>query len=141
MSAWLLGLPFPVVLGVITGLLDLIPQVGATVAAVILTCVALTVGTTEAVITVIIQLVYQQLENYVIAPIVYREAVDLTPLTTIVSVLVAGALLGVVGAILAVPFAAVVKLVIREAGGPRRERMAALRAAGDPGQPAAAASQ
>jgi len=129
-SAWLLGLPFPVVLGVITGLLDLIPQVGATVAAVILTCVALTVGTTEAVITVIIQLVYQQLENYVIAPIVYREAVALTPLTTIVSVLVAGALLGVVGAILAVPFAAVVKLVIGEAGKPRRERMAALRATG-----------
>jgi predicted PurR-regulated permease PerM len=127
-SAWLLGLPFPVVLGVITGLLDLIPQVGATVAAVILTCVALTVGTTEAVITVIIQLVYQQLENYVIAPIVYREAVDLTPLTTIVSVLVAGALLGVVGAILAVPFAAVIKLVIGEAGKPRRERLAALRA-------------
>ena len=124
------GLPFPLVLGVITGLLDLIPQVGATVAAVILVAVALTVGTTEAVITVIIQLVYQQLENYVIAPIVYRQAVSLTPLTTIVSVLVAGALLGVVGAILAVPFAAVVKLVIEEAGKPRRERMAALRATG-----------
>jgi predicted PurR-regulated permease PerM len=126
-SSWLLGLPFPIVLGVITGLLDLIPQVGATVAAVILTCVALTVGTAEAVITVIIQLVYQQLENYVIAPIVYRRAVELTPLTTIVSVLVAGSLLGVVGAILAVPFAAVIKLVIREAGAPRRARMEAMR--------------
>ena len=54
--------------------------------------------------------------------------------------LVAGALLGVVGAILAVPFAAVIKLVLREAGGPRRERMAALRASGDPGQPAGAAA-
>ena len=77
-SAWLLGLPFPIVLAVITGLLDLIPQVGATVAAVILTFVALTVGTTEAIITVIIQLVYQQLENYVVAPIVYRRAVELS---------------------------------------------------------------
>jgi len=48
-------------------------------------------------------------------------------LTTIVSVLVAGSLLGVVGAILAVPFAAVVKLVIREAGAPRRSRMEAMR--------------
>jgi len=127
-SSWLLGLPFPIVLGVITGLLDLIPQVGATVAAVILTFVALTVGTTEAIITVIIQLVYQQLENYVVAPIVYRRAVELSGLTTILSVLVAGSLLGVVGAILAVPFAAIIKIVLREASAPRRERMEALRA-------------
>jgi predicted PurR-regulated permease PerM len=127
LSAWILGLPFPLVLAVITGLLDLIPQVGATVAAVILTIVALTVGTTEAVITVIIQLVYQQLENYVIYPIVYRQAVELSGFTTIVAVLIAGSLLGVVGAILAVPFAAVIKTVLREAGAPRRARMAALR--------------
>jgi predicted PurR-regulated permease PerM len=126
-SAWILGLPFPLVLAVITGLLDLIPQVGATVAAVILTIVALTVGTTEAVIMVIIQLVYQQLENYVIYPIVYRQAVELSGFTTIVAVLIAGSLLGVVGAILAVPFAAVIKTVLREAGAPRRARMAALR--------------
>jgi len=127
-SAWLLGLPFPIVLGVITGLLDLIPQVGATVAAVILVAVALTVGTTEAVIMLVIQLVYQQLENYVIYPIVYRRAVELSGFTTIVAVLIAGSLLGVVGAILAVPFAAVIKTVLREAGSPRRARMAALRA-------------
>jgi predicted PurR-regulated permease PerM len=127
-SSWLLGLPFPVVLGVITGLLDLIPQVGATVAAVILVGVALTVGTTEAIITLIIQLVYQQLENYVVAPIVYRRAVELSGLTTILAVLVASSLLGIVGAILAVPFAAVVKIVLREASAGRRERMAALRA-------------
>ena len=128
-SAWILGLPFPIVLAVITGLLDLIPQVGATVAAVILVGVALTVGTTEAVIMLVIQLVYQQVENYIIYPIVYRQAVELSPFTTIVAVLVAGSLLGVVGAILAVPFAAIVKTVLREAGNPRRERMAALREA------------
>jgi predicted PurR-regulated permease PerM len=126
-SAWLLGLPFPVVLAVITGFLDLIPQVGATVAAVILVAVALTVGTTEAIVMLIIQLIYQQVENYVVYPIVYRRAVELSAFTTIVSVLIAGSLLGVVGAILAVPFAAVVKTVLREAGAPRRERMAALR--------------
>jgi predicted PurR-regulated permease PerM len=126
-SAWALGLPFPLVLAVMTGLLDLIPQVGATVAAVILVAVALTVGTTEAVITLIIQLVYQQVENYIIYPIVYRRAVELSGFTTIVAVLIAGSILGVVGAILAVPFAAVIKTVLREAGAPRRARMAALR--------------
>jgi predicted PurR-regulated permease PerM len=127
LSAWAFGLPFPVVLALITGLLDLIPQVGATIAAVILTLVALTVSTEAAVAMVIIQLIYQQVENYIVYPIVYRRAVSLTPFTTVAAVLIAGALLGVVGAILAVPFAAVIKTVIHEAGAPRRERVAAMR--------------
>ena len=126
-SAWLLGLPFPVVLAVIAGLLDLIPQVGATIASVILIAVALTVSTEAAIVMLVIQLIYQQVENYIVYPIVYRKAVELTGFTTIVAVLLAGALLGVVGAILAVPFATVVKVVLAEAGRPRRARMAALR--------------
>jgi predicted PurR-regulated permease PerM len=125
-SAWIFGLPFPLVLAVITGLLDLIPQVGATVAAVILVLAALTVSTPAAIAMAVIQLIYQQVENYIVYPIVYRKAVELTAFTTIVSVLIASSLLGVVGAILAVPFAAVIKTVLREAGAPRRERMAAL---------------
>ena len=129
LSAWALGLPFPLVLAVITGLLDLIPQVGATIAAVILCAVALTVSTGAAVAMGVIQLIYQQLENYVVYPIVYRKAVELSPFTTIVAVLIASSILGVVGAILAVPFAAVIKTVLREAGAPRRARMTELRAA------------
>jgi predicted PurR-regulated permease PerM len=127
LSAWILGLPFPIVLAVIAGLLDLIPQIGATIASIILVLVALTESTTAAVIMLVIQLVYQQIENYVVYPIVYRRAVELSPFTTIAAVLIAGALLGVVGAILAMPFAAVIKIVVREAGAPRRARMAALR--------------
>ena len=142
-SAWAMGLPFPFVLAVITGLLDLIPQVGATIAAVILVAVALSVSTVAAVVMLVIQLIYQQVENYIIYPIVYRRAVQLSGFTTIVAVLIAGSLLGVVGAILAVPFAAVIKVVLREAGAPRRARMAALRetvaatgpaARGEPGE-------
>jgi len=127
LSAWAFGLPFPIVLAVITGFLDLIPQVGATIAAVILVAVALTVSTPAAIGMLVIQLIYQQVENYVVYPVVYRRAVELSPFTTIVAVLIAGSLLGVVGAILAVPFAAVIKIVLREAGAPRRSRMAALR--------------
>ena len=94
-SAWIFGLPFPIVLAVITGFLDLIPQVGATVAAVILVLVALTVSTQAAIAMAVIQLVYQQLENYVVYPIVYRRAVELSPFTTIVAVLIASSILGV----------------------------------------------
>jgi len=126
-SAWLMGLPFPIVLAVITGFLDLIPQVGATIAAVILVAVALTVSTGAAIVMLVVQLIYQQVENYIVYPIVYRRAVELSAFTTIVSVLIAGSLLGVVGAILAVPFAAVIKIVLREASRPRRATMASLR--------------
>jgi predicted PurR-regulated permease PerM len=131
LSAWALGLPFPIVLAVITGFLDLIPQVGATIAAVILVAVALTVSTPAAIAMLVIQLVYQQLENYVVYPLVYRRAVELSAFTTIVAVLIASSLLGVVGAILAVPFAATIKIILREAGAPRRARMAQLREGDD----------
>jgi predicted PurR-regulated permease PerM len=112
---------------VIAGFLDLIPQVGATIAAVILVAVGLTVSTEAGIAMLVIQLIYQQVENYIVYPIVYRRAVELSAFTTVVAVLIAGSLLGVVGAILAVPFAAVIKIVLREAGAPRRARMAALR--------------
>lgn len=135
-AATLLDMPFPIVLAVMTGLLDLIPQVGATVAAIILVMIALTVSTEAAVIMAVVQLVYQQVENYVIYPIVYRKAVELSGFTTIVAVLISSAVLGVIGAILAVPFAAVIKVVLHEWTRPRRERMAALREAR--GKPAAA---
>ena len=72
-SAWALGLPFPIVLAVIAGLLDLIPQIGATIASIILVAVALTVSTEAAVIMLVLQLIYQQVENYIIYPIVYRR--------------------------------------------------------------------
>jgi len=127
LSAWAFGLPFPIVLALITGFLDLIPQVGATIAAVILVLVALTVSTPAAIAMAVIQLIYQQVENYIVYPIVYRRAVELSAFTTIVAVLIASSILGVVGAILAVPFAAVIKIVLREATVPRREEMAALR--------------
>ena len=130
-SAWALGLPFPIVLGVIAGFLDLIPQVGATIASIILVAVALTVSTEAAIIMLVIQLIYQQVENYIIYPIVYKKAVELSPFTTIVAVLIASSILGVVGAILAVPFAAVIKIVTREAGAPRRKRMESLRSVDD----------
>ena len=127
LSAWAFGLPFPIVLAVIAGLLDLIPQIGATIAAIILVAIALTVSTTAGIAMLVIQLIYQQVENYVVYPVVYRRAVELSAFTTIVAVMIAGSILGVVGAILAVPFAAVLKIVLREAGAPRRARMAALR--------------
>ena len=72
-------------------------------------------------------LVYQQAENYLIQPAVMRQAVELSGFATIAVVLVGGALLGVVGAVLAVPVAASVKIVLHELTEGRRAQMAGLR--------------
>lgn len=123
-SSWIFGLPFPIVRA---GFLDLIPQTGATIAAVVLVLVALTMSTEAAIAMAIIRTIYQQLENHVVYPMVYRRAVELSPFTTIVAVLIASSILGMLGAILAVSFAAIIKMVSREASRGQRERMAGLR--------------
>ena len=86
-------------------------------------------GVVPAAILLIVILVYQQIENYMIQPLVYRQAVALSGFATIAVVMAGGALLGVIGAILAVPVAASVKVVLRDLTAARRERMAALRKA------------
>ena len=126
-AAAIVGAPSPMVLALIVGLLDLIPQIGATIAAVIVTLLTLVAsGPVEAAIMLAVILVYQQAENYLIQPAVMRQAVEISGFATIASVMLGGALLGVVGAVLAVPVAASVKIVLHELTEGRRARMAAL---------------
>ena len=131
-SAWLLGTPFPVVMGVIAGLLDLIPMVGATIAGAIVVLATLTQGLTPALIMLGIVLVYQQFENYVLQPTILGKAADVSGFLVIFSVMIFGALLGVIGAIIAVPIIASIQIVAKELTSERRARMAALRATADP---------
>ena len=114
-------------LALIVGLFDLIPQIGSTIAAVIVTLITLIgTGPTEAAILLVLILVYQQAENYLIQPVVMRQAVELSGFATIAVVMLGGAMLGVVGAVLAVPVAASVKVVVHDLTEGRRARMAAL---------------
>ncbi len=129
LSAWALDAPFPLALAFIAGFLDLIPMVGATVAGAILVLATLTQGVTAALIMLAIVLVYQQVENYMLQPWILGRAADLSGFLVIVSVLVFGTLLGVVGAIIAVPIVASIQIVLREVTAKRRAAMAELRAA------------
>ena len=127
-TALLVDAPAPVVLAFIVGLFDLIPQVGSLIAAVIVVAITLAgAGVVPAVVMALVILVYQQVENYVIQPVVYRQAIELSGFATIAVVMVGGALLGVLGAILAVPVAGSLKVIFREVTASRRARMAALR--------------
>lgn len=111
----ILGVPFRAPLAVLVGLFSLIPLVGATVAAVVVGLVTLfTDFPTATIVWTIWAIVYQQVENNVIQPQIQRRAVDVQPFVVLVAVLFGATLLGVIGAILAVPAAASVQILIKE---------------------------
>jgi predicted PurR-regulated permease PerM len=130
LSAWLLGSSFALGLGVIAGLLDMIPNIGATIAGFILVpALWAEQGLTAALIMLAVVLVYQQLENNILTPKIQGKAVNLSAFFIIVAVTLFGALLGVLGALTAVPLAAMIQIFVQELTKARRERVAAAKAA------------
>jgi predicted PurR-regulated permease PerM len=128
-TAWLLGSSFALALGVIAGLLDMIPNLGATIAGVILVpAIWAEQGLTPALIMLAVVLVYQQVENNVITPKVQGKAVNLSGFFIIVAVTLFGALLGVLGALTAVPLAATIQIIVQELTKARRAKVAEAKA-------------
>ncbi len=129
-TAWLLGSSYAVALGVIAGLLDMIPNIGATIAGFILVpTIWAEEGLTAAIIMLVVVLVYQQVENNIVTPKVQGKAVQLSAFFIIVAVTLFGALLGVLGALTAVPLAATLQILIQELSKARREQVAEVKAA------------
>jgi predicted PurR-regulated permease PerM len=111
----LLGVPFAVPLAVLMAFLDLIPLVGATIAGILIGVVAAIHNFPgDAIVWVVYLIVYQQIENNVIQPIVYRRTVQLHPLLVIIAVLIGASLLGVLGALVAIPVAGAVQIFARD---------------------------
>ena len=128
-TAVILGLPYPLALAVIAGVLDLIPNLGATIAGLIIGLVALSVSLDALIAFAIVIVVYQQIENYVLQPTIIGKAARVSGFTVLASVLAFGALFGLIGAIIAVPIAAGLQIVIEELTAARRARIAAADAA------------
>jgi len=139
----LLHVPYSAVIGLIVALFDAVPQVGAIIAAFVGTLIAFSGGWKPAVITLAVVLIYQQIENYVISPRIFSQAVNLSPLAVFVAVLVGGGIGGAVGALVALPVSAAAKVIVayllrqrrrdRERNSTRsRARQAAKDLAGDP---------
>jgi predicted PurR-regulated permease PerM len=111
----ILGVPFAGPLAVVAGFMSLIPLVGATIAAVIIGVVtAFNDFPTDTIIWVIWAIGYQQIENNLIQPQIQKRTVNVHPLLTIVAVLFGATLLGVLGAIVAIPVAASIQILVRE---------------------------
>src|ERR1700722_912036 len=120
---WLVifGVPYPLLLGIFVALLDLIPF-GSTVAGFIVAAVALTVSAPIAVATLGFYLVFRLAEDYLLVPKVIGRAVEVPAVVTLLAVLVGGALLGIVGALVAIPVAAAIQLCAPEVLFPRLDQ-------------------
>ncbi len=126
----ILGVPFAGPLAVLAGFLSLIPLIGATIAAVIIGLVTLFNDfPTDTIIWTIWAIVYQQLENNLVQPQIQKRTVDVQPFVVLVAVLFGSALLGVLGALVAIPVAASIQIVVREWWAWRLEERARLSAA------------
>jgi predicted PurR-regulated permease PerM len=108
------SVPYPALLSVFVGLMDLIPIVGSTLAGFVVALVALTVSWPVAVATAIFYIVYRNAEDYLITPRVMRRTVRVPGLVTVIAVVIGGSLLGIIGALIAIPVAAIVQLIVEE---------------------------
>jgi predicted PurR-regulated permease PerM len=128
-TALMLGLPYPLALAVIAAILDLVPNIGATLAGVLIGIVALSVSLEALIVVVIVIVLYQLIENYILQPTIIGKAAKISGFTVLASVLAFGGLFGLVGAIIGVPIAAAVQIVVEELTAGRRARIAAADAA------------
>ncbi len=113
---------YAVALAFVVAVLDVIPMIGATIGAVIVTAIAFATDIKIGIACAIFYLIYQQVENYVIYPRVMKRSVDVPGSVTVVAALVGAGLLGVVGALLAIPTAAAILLIMREVVVKRQDR-------------------
>jgi predicted PurR-regulated permease PerM len=110
----IMGVPFAIALGLIVGILDLIPLAGATIAAIIVGAVAFLHSIPAGIVVVVFFIVYQQVENHILQPVVYGRTVQLSPLVVLISVLIGAELAGVLGALAAIPVAGSLQVVFMD---------------------------
>ena len=109
-----MGVPYAVALGLVVAIFDLIPLAGATIAAIIVGTVAVLHSIVAGVVVIVFFVVYQQIENHFLQPVVYGRTVQLSPLTVLISVLIGAELAGVIGALAAIPVAGAFQVLIRD---------------------------
>jgi len=111
---WALGIPFFYVLALVTGIGEMIPIVGPILSAIPALAVAAPISLQKTVFVLIFLVVQQQLESHILVPRIMSRQVGVSPVTVLVALLIGGSLLGIVGAILAVPTAAILQVVANE---------------------------
>jgi predicted PurR-regulated permease PerM len=119
---WLVifGVPYALLLALVVALFDLIPMVGSTIAGIVVSLVALTKGLPVGIATAAFYIAYRFLEDYLLNPRVMKHTVRISPGLTIIATLIGGSLLGIIGALIAIPIAATIHLLLEEVAFPRQ---------------------
>jgi len=110
----IMGVPYAVALGLIVAVLDLIPLAGATIAAILIGIVAFLHSVPAGIVVVVFFILYQQLENHLLQPVIYGRTVQLSPLAVLISILVGAELAGIIGALAAIPVAGSIQVVVND---------------------------
>jgi predicted PurR-regulated permease PerM len=118
----IMGVPYAVALGLVVAILDLVPLAGATLAAIIVSTVAFLDSLPAGIVVLAFFIVYQQIENHVIQPVVYSRTVQLSPLAILIAVLIGAKLAGILGALAAIPVAGTIQVLLLAWLEMRRER-------------------
>ena len=108
------GVPFAMALGLLVAILDLVPLAGATIAGAVVITVAFLTSVTAGVIVAVFVVLYQQLENHLLQPLVYGRTVQLSPLLVLISVLIGAEVAGVLGALGAIPLAGTLQILLTD---------------------------
>jgi predicted PurR-regulated permease PerM len=137
----LTGVPFAGLIALFVGLADLIPMVGATLGAVAGVIAAFTQSVTAGIIVIVFFVVYQQLENHLLQPLIFSRTVQLNPLTVLLAILVGVELAGILGALLAIPVAGIVQIVVRDIWDTRQGRLKTEPTVGKDQEPAGAPAE
>jgi predicted PurR-regulated permease PerM len=109
-----MGVPFALALGLVVAILDLIPLAGATLAGILLASVGFLTSVTAGIVMVVFFVLYQQLENHVLQPLVYGRTVQLSPLVVLIAILVGTEVAGVLGALAAIPVAGTLQILLND---------------------------
>jgi predicted PurR-regulated permease PerM len=110
----IMGVPYAVALGLIVAILDLIPLAGATMAAILIGIVAFLHSVPAGIVVIVFFILYQQVENHLLQPVIYGRTVQLSPLTVLISILVGAELAGIIGALAAIPVAGSIQVVVND---------------------------
>jgi predicted PurR-regulated permease PerM len=119
----ILGVPYAGLIALFVGVADLIPLVGATLGGAVAVIAGFVHSTTAGIVVLVFFVLYQQLENHLLQPMVFSRTVKLNPLTVIVAILIGAELLGVLGALLAIPVASMIQVILRDIWDHRRGRL------------------
>jgi predicted PurR-regulated permease PerM len=117
-----LGVPFAGLIGLFVGIADLMPLVGATIGGVVAVAAGFIHSVTAGIVVLVFFVLYQQLENHLLQPLVFRRTVQLNPLTVIIAILIGVQLMGVLGALLGIPVASMIQVILRDVWDHRRGR-------------------